>query len=129
MPGINVRFRALTARTPQLVPIVLAGAVRVFQQQWANNVISDIKNYPPPPSGSTYVRTNRLFFGWHVVSGAGGFTVNIVNNVPYAGFVQGDQQTWFHEQTGWLRIREHLDRDGYRAGLQGVISSHIRRLR
>lgn len=130
--AISVRFRALTARVPQLVPLQLLGEVSAFQRDWARNVVAEIRTYPPPPAMSTYVRTFQLYNGWSVQGptfSSGGLVTKIVNNTPYARFVQGNDQTWFHEQTGWKRIQDFLDRSHYRSELQEVINDHIRRHR
>lgn len=130
--ALSVRFRALTARVPQLIPMRLLAEVSAFQRDWAQNVLAEIRTYPPPPSNSTYVRTFKLYNSWRIDGPrftSSGLTTRIVNDTSYAKFVQGNEQTWFHEQTGWKRIQDFLDRSNYRSELQEVVNNHIRRHR
>lgn len=75
----------------------------------AQKIITALQMYPPPPSGSKYVRTYQLRDGWLDPAGfnssyVGGFDFdfNIKNATPYAGFVQGGinddpSQAWMHK--------------------------------
>lgn len=115
-----------------MVPFTLMSAVGNFQTAWANGAIAKVREYPPVPSGSSYQRTLVLYNGWYVEGpkwSGGAYSVFIRNRAPYAKFVQGKEQAWFHRDSGWKRLNEYLDRGGYRAGVQGVISGHIRSLR
>lgn len=66
-------------------------------------IAGDAANYPPPPDGSTYVRTFTLRDGWLDAQPSfdmSGDTLMAVltNPTPYGGYVQGpDDQAWMHE--------------------------------
>lgn len=55
--------------------------------------------YPPKPAESTYDRTGKLGERWAVNLKRLGATVS--NNTSYGPLVQGDDQVWYHEATGW----------------------------
>lgn len=69
-------------------------------------IADKLKEYPPVPPNSTYVRTGNLGTGWQT-PGFGGMIANVTNLVEYAPFVQGDpilgnpHQTEQHADTGW----------------------------
>ena len=69
---------------------------------------SDFQDYPPPPAGSTYVRTFFLKNSWSTKQGTGDI-LGIVQSVgvPYAPFVQGDSQAF-------MQILEALRQGGWR---------------
>ena len=52
-----------------------------------------------------YVRTHALKDGWIVTVKVQRFdgTIAVVNKVPYSGWVQGERQQPFHEDTGWVK--------------------------
>lgn len=54
------------------------------------------KEYPPPPPGSTYVRTYALRDNWNVRTQRRDFSVIIENPTEYAPFVQGESQATVH---------------------------------
>lgn len=59
----------------------------------------DGRNYPPPPSGSTYTRTYVLRDGWsdvEVDTSPGRVEADIYNTVDYAEFVYGPAQASVH---------------------------------
>jgi len=64
----------------------------------------EAKVYPPKPAHSTYRRTLNLGKRWAVNVRRLGATVS--NNTSYGPFVQGDEQTWFHAETGWKTTGE-----------------------
>lgn len=58
-----------------------------------------MQEYPPPPPGSTYVRTGRLRSGWHFRSVLSGDILGRVysESVEYADYVQSEaDQAWMH---------------------------------
>ena len=62
------------------------------------NTAKGLQYYPPKPSGSKYVRTYDLRFGWQAQKWGDGTKIKITNAIPYAPFVQGDgSQAWFHK--------------------------------
>jgi hypothetical protein len=68
------------------------------------NTAKGLQYYPPKPSGSKYVRTYDLRFGWQVNKWGDGTKIKIVNIMPYAGYVQGDaDQAWMHKGR-WRKV-------------------------
>ena len=68
---------------------------------------SEVAKYPPKPPQSTYRRkgaSGGLASGWQVDSDVKNHTAILGNNIPYATYVQGDRQAWFHKRTGWANI-------------------------
>ena len=66
----------------------------------AANIVFDTSRYPPPIPDSTYIRTNKLFDAWDYYQ-MHPLAVKIENVMPYAGYVQGREQTALHKSTGW----------------------------
>ena len=73
--------------------------------------------YPPKPPQSTYNRKGAaggLASGWQVDSDVKDNTAILRNNIPYAQWVQGEKQVWFHKRTGWINvpqlIKDHEER-------------------
>ena len=63
----------------------------------ADIIRADIKEYPPKPEGSTYIRTMTLHDSWTKKIDRGGLQATIGTNVGYAPYVQdADRQAWMH---------------------------------
>jgi len=63
--------------------------------------------YPPKPPQSTYNRKGAaggLASGWQIDGEVKDLTVILRNNIPYAQWVQGEKQAWFHKRTGWRNV-------------------------
>ena len=63
--------------------------------------------YPPKPPQSTYNRKGAvggLASGWQIDGEVKDLTVILRNNIPYAQWVQGEKQVWFHKRTGWRNV-------------------------
>ena len=78
---------------------------------------SEVAKYPPKPPQSTYNRKGAaggLASGWQVDSDVKDNTAILRNNIPYAQWVQGEKQVWFHKRTGWINvpqlIKDHEER-------------------
>jgi hypothetical protein len=87
---------------------------RVFDSL-ADDVLEELRFYPPPPPNSDYERTYRLRNGWqmNIVPATGGFTIEILNTAtdkrgrPYSKYVKGSlvkaraaaakAQAWMHK--------------------------------
>lgn len=82
------------------------------------------QEYPPPPAGSTYVRTGTLGRRWssRVESIAGGVRGTLENPTPYGPFVQGDQQAVVHRGR-WRTLRQIAER-----AKKDVVEHHEREL-
>jgi hypothetical protein len=59
-------------------------------------LVAALSEYPAPPPGSTYDRTEALKRGWQRASPIVGTRFELVNPIEHAGFVQGDPQAWMH---------------------------------
>lgn len=68
-----------------------------------------LKYYPAKPAASTYVRTYDLRFGWQASKWGDGTKIKIVNAVPYAGFVQGDNQQAYMHKGRFRTVSKILD--------------------
>jgi len=68
------------------------------------NIVFDVQRYPPPIPDSTYVRTNKLFEGWHNKK-EGALKLRIWNPVDYGIYVQGREQAGIH-QGRWKNLYE-----------------------
>lgn len=102
-----------------------------YTQQFANEVVSTVREYPPVPS-DRYQRTYDLYRGWSVrnVSNGGGIRYEIRNSMPYAGLVHGPtNQWWAHRAHGWMNINQAIQarggREQFRRGAQQIIDSSI----
>jgi len=68
--------------------------------------------YPPKPPQSTYNRKGAaggLASGWQIDGEVKNRTVILRNNIPYAQWVQGEKQAWFHKRTGWRNVPTILE--------------------
>ena len=68
--------------------------------------------YPPKPPQSTYNRKGAaggLASGWQIDGEVKDLTVILHNNIPYAQWVQGEKQAWFHKRTGWRNVPTILE--------------------
>lgn len=68
--------------------------------------------YPPKPPQSTYNRKGAaggLASGWQIDGEIKDLTVILRNNIPYAQWVQGEKQAWFHKRTGWRNVPTILE--------------------
>jgi hypothetical protein len=60
----------------------------------------------PPQAPVAYRRTGTLGRGWTTKVDQGGKRGIVGNITPYAIYVQGPRQVWFHEARGWLTIED-----------------------
>lgn len=130
MPGVAVRFRALTTKKLRLEMAPAHTQIRAFITTYLQGVQAVVSKYPPVPPNSRYVRTGDLFRGWHI-TGQGGFDQSLVASSraggarrEYAKFVHGnkfgDEQMWYHAANGWKRIADYYDREHLRSGVQDI---------
>lgn len=74
----------------------------------AARVIRDeLVNYPSQSVTSRYVRkgfNGGLASAWLIEQRGERRTVYLRNNKPYAAWVQGTSQVWFHKRTGWRDV-------------------------
>lgn len=131
---ISVRFRALTTKPERFDVSELVDSVEQHMVRHAHNIIREVRHYPPPPPNSRYVRTYQLQTNWQLIGPhqlGGGLVMYITNDTPYAVYVQGNQQTWFHAQNGWqiLDTEEVLQRKEYRRGLNQIVRRYAAEMR
>ena len=71
-----------------------------------------IAKYPAKPAHSTYIRkvAGGLGGAWTTKISDGGRTGWVGNKTPYAIYVQGEWQTWFHDETGWVTVAEGAEK-------------------
>ena len=72
-------------------------------KEWCNKMARTLAKtpYPPPPAGSTYVRTYTLPTGW-VVEQQKSSIYHIKNTVEYAHWVVSKKyQAWMHRGRWW----------------------------
>lgn len=136
--SFRVQFTAITAK--RLTRIGEAAALRAaleqYTEQHAQDIMEEVREYPPEVFGSPYVRTYRLYNNWHVRPdlSAGAIRYVISNYTPYAGLVHGlpndpTRQWPPHGDHGWRRIADAIEARGGRAafksGAQDIIDSYI----
>ena len=66
--------------------------------------LAGMGNYPPPPPGSTYVRTGEFGSSWSTEEMAPS-KVEFLNLAPHADPVAGEQQAWMHRGRWWVAIK------------------------
>lgn len=134
-----VRFRALNLRNPLRVNLPVTNReVDAYMSDFMQALIDSIKEYPPEPANSTYVRRGMhggLLGSWRVNSSNTGIAITkgIVNTAVdprgrrYAIYVQGQLQTMMHAATGWQRIDLAAEalRRRYRSDLQAIYTKNI----
>jgi phage gpG-like protein len=80
----------------KLDPKKMDKALEVALSGAADLVRAEIKRYPAPPAGSTYIRTGTLGGSW--TKRVNGLKAIIGSNIAYAPYVQGaDRQAWMHK--------------------------------
>ena len=132
MAGIEITFRALTPKRFRFAQAGPINDVSNYMHGFLQDIVDEVKQYPPIPVNSTYERTYLLFSSWSVGRphwlGSGLYTT-LNNWAPYAAFVQGDFQTHVHQRNGWMRVRDLVKsgRSTYRAGIQRIVQSHLGR--
>lgn len=132
--SIRVRFRALTGGRVLTKSREMIDDIEEYQQSYLEEIINKVRNYPPVPPESTYIRTYTLFRSWRVETyrRSDAMYAYILNYAMdpsgsfYATYVQGDWQVGYHAANGWKNINDYLDRREYIRGLMRVIRSHTR---
>lgn len=128
MPGVAIRFRALTSKALRLEMAPVESQVRGFITAYLETVQGIVSKYPAVPPNSRYKRTGALLAGWHI-NGRGTFDQTLVASSraggasrEYAVYVHGDRvgdgQMWYHGAANWKRIADYYDRKNFREGIQ-----------
>lgn len=132
-----VQFTAIRARAKIIPGPEIAAALDTYTAAFCAEIVAETQPYPAAPGPpNTYVRTFRLLQSWRVKplpSVGGSIGYQITNGVQdrwgryYSGYVHGpSRQTSFHAGNGWENIRDHVDRDEFKAGAQQIISEGTR---
>ena len=83
--------------------------------RWRNLLVPlkrDLRNYPPPPENSKYIRTNNLKRNWQYVVHSPKYA-EMSNAAIYAGWVMGVEQAGIHEGRWRIAFKvaeEHLEK-------------------
>jgi len=85
--------------------------------------------YPPKSGrpGDTYrrgidPRSERLGQRWMLSVSRGGWRVEVGNIASYAGKVHGEEQPWYHRQTGWKKLDQLAREEGPR--IERIVASY-----
>lgn len=78
-------------------------------EEAAKHIRNKMMEYPPKKADSDYKRTGKLRRGWYIES-FGQLRSLVLNEVPYAIYVQGEKRVWFHKLTGWKTTDEVIER-------------------
>ena len=88
----------------------------LIKREWEpflDNFVEVVSKYPPPKEGSKYVRTGNLLRQWQEPKVLDPLTAQVMNIAGYAGWVHGQEQVGFHQETGWIQAfkkgRELID--------------------
>lgn len=130
MPGVAVRFRALTTKALRLEFKAVEGLAAIYLTRYLTSVRDQVRAYPPVPANSRYHRTYSLYDGWHI-NGIGSLDQSLVASSrsggavrEYAMFVHGDKsgegQQWYHAANNWKRLADYYNRRDFRTGLQAL---------
>jgi hypothetical protein len=96
-------------------PNRLDAAIRGTLEDGSTLMLGEITRYPPPPTGSRYVRTNTLFrswsrkpitketWGWRVVIGSSG------NIAPYNRWVQDRDRQAAQHRGRWRTAQDIIE--------------------
>lgn len=76
----------------------------------SRHIRNKMMEYPPKKADSDYKRTGRLRAGWYI-EGFNSLRSLVLNEVPYAVYVQGDRQVAFHRLTGWKTTDMVVERE------------------
>lgn len=132
MPGVALRFRALTTKKLRLEFEPVKLQVSGYLTSYLTAVRDNVRPYPPVPPNSKYQRTYALYRGWHI-TGQGGFDQSLVASsraggaareyaVPVHGDLAGEGQRWYHAANNWKLIADFYDRRDFRTNIQALYS-------
>lgn len=139
--NIRVSFTAITPKRLVGIDPQVVAQIKTYTRDVALELIQEaVKDYQRVPETYTYARTFTLLRSWDLqpTRYGGGTGWVITNNAsggrhnrPYAAFVQGPKQTWWHELRGWRTVQDLLDNWGgnrrLRIQAQDIINQAIRR--
>src|SRR5215213_3072340 len=90
LPEVQAQIKKLGDGIQPLLRAVSGQARRIL--------VDALTEYPEERPGQRYTRTNALQRGWQrAIPLDQGRSFQLINSVPYAGLVQGDDQAWMHK--------------------------------
>lgn len=126
---MEARMRALTRNKRLLQDEGIVNAVLDYASEVEERVMEAVTYYPPYEAIS-YIRTGNLGYGWdsylrHTMSG---IYLTFNNDVPYAPYVQGENQQPIFREIGWNRFYEVIEdeRRDWRPTLQRIVKENLK---
>lgn len=118
--------RALINRMPDR----LNDAMEAAMNDATALLLRELKVYPPPPSGSTYVRTGTLRNSWHrEIEGRGleirGIVGSNENVAPYNRWVQDEERQAPVHRGRWTNTAQEVLRRN-EAAINGMFRARVR---
>lgn len=115
MPDLRLQVDGVNSLLHKMSRVLAAQTRATPMEALVARLTRRLQNYPPA-TGGDYVRTGELGRGWASqgavqadASGTNQFadrvSVNLRNQVSYAGWVQGPEQAWMHQ--GRWETTEH----------------------
>jgi hypothetical protein len=117
--SIRIHFHAFKAQEDLFNTKNMHAEARKLIQDHLDAIVAKVIEYPKEytkdPYGRRpyYKRTRRLYKGWKtsVRKQTRGYVGAVYNTTPYATFVQGPYQVWYHRGQGWRTLEDYLMRD------------------
>ena len=108
--SMTVKIEGLDRLVKQLSSPIVRRHMREAMSKAVTVMQHEAGLYPPPVP--TYSRTLLLGRSWTTKVQASSDNVigEVFNNVEYAPFVQGQQQTWFHADHGWQTLPQAYEK-------------------
>ncbi len=138
MAELNIQIQGIPQLIAKLGNAVAAQTLEKGMTRSLARVKATLAKYPPPPTGSGYIRTGTLGRSWTSSKPAfsGGVLVGSIGNAAasrrggqkYAKWVQGQEtQTAQHAATGWVTDQQALDqnRSAIENDFNGAIQSAL----
>ena len=118
--SIRIHFHAFKAQEALFNTKNMHAEARKLIQDHLDAIVAKVIEYPKEyPERDrfgrrrVYVRTRRLYKGWRtsVRKQTRGYVGAVYNITPYATFVQGPYQVWYHRGWGWKALEDYQMRD------------------
>lgn len=122
-----------------VLPAAAADALHAYTSKFAESIAAELREYPPAPPESEYVRTGRLGRAWKVeeLSTGVGIRYVISNSVQdrwnryYSAGVQSKPAQWAIHRGRWSTIQDVMEskggREKFRSDTQRILNQLIRR--
>jgi len=131
MAGIHATFKPFKKSSLQIETRNMEGDAIAVVKEHLDYVISQVREYPKArphrADGTWYMRTHLLYKGWRTrIFWSNGAIGEIYNEAPYAGYVQGDEQTPLHAAQGWRKLSDYLYRARFHTRCYRFMQQRIR---